>query len=42
MARTITWTDLRDLHRRTKTDFDPTTAQARAAWTAAHKTGLPV
>ena len=36
------WADLRDLHRRTKTDFDPTTAQARAAWTAAHKTGLPV
>ena len=36
------WADLRDLHRRTKSDFDPTTAQARAAWTAAHKTGLPV
>lgn len=26
------WADLADLHRRTKPDFDPTTAQARAAW----------
>src|SRR3954454_18015988 len=28
------WTDLQDLHRRTKPDFDPTTPDARAAWTA--------
>lgn len=27
------WSDLGDLHRRIKPDFDPTTAQARAAWT---------
>jgi peroxiredoxin len=29
------WADLGDLHRRIKPDFDPTTAQARAAWEAA-------
>jgi peroxiredoxin len=29
------WTDLQDLFRRTKPDFDPTTEEARAAWTAA-------
>ena len=29
------WEDLQDLLRRTKTDFDPTTEQARAAWNAA-------
>ena len=28
------WEDLQDLLRRTKADFDPTTAQARAAWQA--------
>ena len=28
------WTDLQDLFRRTKADFDPTTAEARAAWAA--------
>ena len=28
------WEDLQDLHRRIKADFDPTTAQARAAWMA--------
>jgi peroxiredoxin len=26
------WADLGDLHRRIKSDFDPTTAEARAAW----------
>lgn len=26
------WADLADLHRRIKPDFDPTTAEARAAW----------
>jgi hypothetical protein len=26
------WQDLRDLFRRTKADFDPTTDEARAAW----------
>lgn len=26
------WQDLRDLHRRIKPDFDPTTPEARAAW----------
>jgi len=29
------WEDLQDLLRRTKHDFDPTTAEARAAWRAA-------
>jgi hypothetical protein len=29
------WTDLRDLTRRVKGDYDPTTPQARAAWEAA-------
>jgi peroxiredoxin len=29
------WTDLQDLFRRTKADFDPTSAGARAAWAAA-------
>jgi peroxiredoxin len=29
------WADLQDLLRRTKPDFDPTTAEARAAWEAA-------
>ncbi len=29
------WRDLQDLFRRTKHDFDPTTAEARAAWQAA-------
>ena len=29
------WTDLQDLFRRTKADFDPTTEAARAAWAAA-------
>src|SRR5919106_5727030 len=29
------WADLGDLHQRLKPDFDPTTAQARAAWEAA-------
>jgi hypothetical protein len=29
------WDDLRDLSRRAKGDFDPTTADARAAWVAA-------
>ncbi|HEV2812555.1 MAG TPA: redoxin domain-containing protein [Solirubrobacteraceae bacterium] len=29
------WTDLQDLMARTKADFDPTTADARAAWAAA-------
>jgi peroxiredoxin len=28
------WADLQDLFRRTKPDFDPTTADARAAWEA--------
>jgi peroxiredoxin len=28
------WQDLQDLLRRTKADFDPTTAEARAAWEA--------
>jgi peroxiredoxin len=28
------WADLEDLHRRIKADFDPTTAEARAAWEA--------
>jgi len=32
------WADLQDLFRRTKADFDPTTAQARAAWQAAQGT----
>ena len=28
------WQDLQDLSRRIKADFDPTTAEARAAWEA--------
>jgi hypothetical protein len=28
------WEDLQDLFRRTRSDFDPTTADARAAWEA--------
>jgi peroxiredoxin len=28
------WADLQDLFRRTKADFDPTTAEAKAAWEA--------
>jgi hypothetical protein len=28
------WTDLQDLFRRVKPDFDPLTEQARAAWAA--------
>ncbi|MGV8973609.1 MAG: peroxiredoxin family protein [Rhodoglobus sp.] len=28
------WVDLQDLFRRTKADFDPTTAEARATWQA--------
>jgi peroxiredoxin len=31
------WQDLQDLFRRTKADFDPTTAEARAAWAAANR-----
>jgi peroxiredoxin len=30
------WSDLEELHRRTKPDYDPTTAEARATWDAAH------
>ncbi len=30
------WEDLQGLFRRTKADFDPTTAEARAAWAATH------
>jgi AhpC/TSA family len=30
------WDDLQDLFRRIKSDFDPTTGEARAAWQAAH------
>ena len=30
------WLDLQEIFRRTKTDFDPTTAEARAAWAASH------
>jgi peroxiredoxin len=31
------WEDLQELFRRTKPDFDPTTAAAKAAWKAARK-----
>ena len=31
------WDDLQDLMRRTKADYDPTTADARAAWEAAQR-----
>jgi hypothetical protein len=31
------WNDLRDLMARTKADWDPTTAEARAAWAAAQE-----
>jgi hypothetical protein len=31
------WLDLQDLFRRTKADFDPTTAEARAAWQEAQR-----
>ena len=30
------WADLQKIHTRIKTDFDPTTAEACAAWDAAH------
>ena len=30
------WADLQEIHMRIKPDFDPTTADARAAWEAAH------
>jgi peroxiredoxin len=35
------WADLQDLLRRIKSDFDPTTAEARAAWGAAQKEAVP-
>lgn len=35
------WADLQDLFRRTKADFDPTTASARAAWQAAQPPTVP-
>jgi hypothetical protein len=31
------WADLRNLHKRIKPDFDPTTPQARAAWQKANR-----
>jgi peroxiredoxin len=31
------WADLQDLMRRTKADYDPTTAEARLAWDAAQR-----
>jgi peroxiredoxin len=31
------WTDLQQIHMRIKADFDPTTAEARAAWEAAQR-----
>jgi peroxiredoxin len=34
------WADLRDLFRRTKSDFDPTTPEARAAWAAEQVTAV--
>ncbi len=40
-ARTL-WEDLQDLLRRTKADFDPTSAQARAAWQAPMPAGAGV
>jgi len=36
------WEDLQDLLRRIKPDFDPTTAEARAAWEAASMEAAPV
>ncbi|TVZ03509.1 hypothetical protein EAS64_24330 [Trebonia kvetii] len=36
------WEDLQDLLRRTKADFDPTGAQARAAWKAPMPAGAGV
>jgi hypothetical protein len=35
------WVDLQDLFRRTKADFDPTTAEARAAWAAGSTASVP-
>jgi peroxiredoxin len=35
------WEDLQDLFRRVKPDFDPTTAEARAAWEAAQAEAAP-
>lgn len=35
------WTDLGELHARIKPDFDPTTAEARAAWEAGHMVSVP-
>ena len=35
------WQDLQDLSRRIKPDFDPTTAEARAAWAAAQPPAAP-
>src|ERR687886_2167643 len=34
------WQDLQDLLRRTKADFDPTTAETRAAWEASQATAI--
>ena len=34
------WADLQDLLARTKADFDPTTAEARAAWAAAQREAM--
>ena len=33
------WEDLQDLHRRIRSDFDPTTEEARAAWEATQLAG---
>ena len=35
------WLDLQEVSRRLKPDFDPTTAEARAAWEAAQRNGAP-
>ena len=35
------WADLRDLFRRTKADFDPTTPESRAAWADATSMSVP-
>ena len=35
------WADLQDLARRTYADFDPTTAEAKAAWEAAQRQAAP-
>ncbi|HEX6918805.1 MAG TPA: hypothetical protein VF314_01110, partial [Actinomycetes bacterium] len=35
------WEDLQALFRRTKADFDPTTAEARAAWAAGQAAAEP-